>query len=67
MDLNAEFRGHIKSMCFGSFQGLLSKTPYEVWDFFEYLARETWEFKQAQEALVHSSSDPYVYHSERYH
>ena len=52
MGLSAEFRGHIKSMCLRSFQGLLSKTPDEVWDFFEYLVRETWEFEQAKEALV---------------
>jgi len=43
--LNAEFRGHIKSMCLRGFQDLLFKTPDEVWDFFEYLAGETWEFE----------------------
>jgi len=64
--LNAEFRGHIKSMCLGGFQGLLSETPDEVWDFFEYLAWETWEFEQAKDAFVPFSSDPYVYHS-KYH
>ena len=60
--LKAEFRGHVKSMCLGGFRGLLSKTPDEVWDFFEHLAWETWEFDQAKEALVQSSSDPYGYY-----
>ena len=60
MGLNAKFRAHVESMCLGSFQGLLSKTPNEVRNFFEYLARETWEFEQAREALIHSSFDPYA-------
>ena len=48
------------------FQGLLSKTPHEIWDFFEHLAQETWKFEQAKETLVHSSSDPYAYRFELY-
>jgi len=49
------------------FSRVAVKTPDEVWDFFEYLTQETWEFEQAKAAFVHSSSDPYVYHSEPYH
>lgn len=64
MGINAEFRGHVKSMCLGGFRGLLSKTPDKVWDFFEYLARKTWEFEHARKALIHSSFDPYACQSE---
>ena len=67
VDLNAEFGGHVESMCLGRFRGLVSETPDEVWDFFEYLAWETWEFEQDKEALVHSSSDPYAFHFQLYH
>jgi len=65
--LNAEFRGHVEFMCLSGFRDLLSKAPYEVWDFFEYLAWDTWEFDQAEEALDHSSSDPCAYQLELYH
>lgn len=45
--LNTEFRDHVQSMYPGGFWALFSKSPDEVWDFFEYLAHETWEYEQA--------------------
>ena len=67
MGLNDEFRGHAEFMCLASFRGLLSRTPYEVWDVLKYLAWETWEFEQAREALIHSPSDPPACQSEPCH
>jgi len=36
--LNALSRGYVESMCLEGFQGLLSKTKNEVWNFFEKVA-----------------------------
>ena len=67
MGLNVEFRVHVESMCLGGFRGFLSKTSNEVWDFFEYLGGNTWEFDQAKEALVYSFSHSSAHHFELYH
>ena len=57
MGLNSEFKGHVKTMCQGGLLGLLSKTQEEVWDFFEYLAWDTYEFKQAKMNLKYHTHD----------
>jgi len=35
-------------MCLGGFQGLLSKTQDEVWNFFEKLSWDTYHFEQVR-------------------
>jgi len=35
----------VESMCLGGILGLLSRTQYEVCDFFEKLARDTYIFE----------------------
>ena len=63
MGLNSKFRGHVESMCPGGLLGLLSKTQDEVWDFFENLGLETYEFEQAKMNLkypTHAESTFYA-------
>ena len=42
---------------------LFTKPPNEIWDFFESLARETWEYENAREAFSHPIPDPYMMHA----
>jgi len=46
--LNDAYRGHVKSMYPGGLECLSTKTPDEIWDFFEYIAHETWEYENAR-------------------
>ena len=48
MVLNSESWGYIESIYPGGVLGWLSKTQYEVWDFFEKIAWDTYEFNQAK-------------------
>ena len=45
MGLNDEFRCHVESMPPKTLVRLLAKTHDEVWDFFEKLAWDTYEFE----------------------
>ena len=49
--LNFESRGYVESMCPRGLLALLSRTQEEVWDFFEKLAWDTYEFEQARNTL----------------
>ena len=51
MGLNFESRGYLESMCPRGLLGLLPRTQEEVWDFFEKLAWDTYEFEQARNTL----------------
>lgn len=59
LGLNTEFRGVVESIYPGGVLGLLSKTQDEVWNFFEKLAWDTYEFEQAKNNFgypLHSES-----------
>jgi len=60
--LNAFSRGYVESMCLGGFQGLLSKTQDEVWNFFEKLAWDTYQFEQVSETLGYPTHGEYASH-----
>jgi len=47
-------------MYLGSLECLFTRTPDEMWDFIEYLARETWEHENAGGIFSHSIPDRYV-------
>ena len=61
LGLNAEFRGIVESMCLGGLLGLLPRSQDEVWDFFEKLAWDTYEFEQAKNIFGSPPSDEYVF------
>ena len=42
---------------------LFTKTPNEIWNFFEYLAHNTWEYENARETFSCPSPDPYIMHA----
>ena len=63
LGLNSEFKGHVESMCPGGLVGLLSKTQDEVWDFFENLGWETYEFEQANQFSGYPTSDEYAFYA----
>jgi len=42
---------------------LFTKTSDEIWDFFEYLAHDTWEYDNANETFSHPIPDPYMMHA----
>ena len=47
--LNDEYRGHVKTMYLGGLGYLFTKTLDEIWNFFEYLAHDTWEYDNARD------------------
>ena len=51
MILKFESRGYVESMYPRGLLALLSRTQEEVWDFFEKLAWDTYEFEQARNTL----------------
>jgi len=56
-------------MCLGGFQGLLSKTQDEVWNFVEKLAWDTYEFEQVSETLgypTHGEYGSHPYHQDQF-
>jgi len=42
---------------------LFTKTFDEIWDLFEYLAHDTWEYDNARETFSHTSLDTYMMHA----
>ena len=50
-------------MCPGGLLGLLSKTQDEVWDFFENLGWETYEFEQANQFSGYPTSNEYAFYA----
>ena len=50
--LSDKYRGHVKTMYSGGLGCLFTKAPDEIWNFFEYLAHDTWEYDHARETLV---------------
>jgi len=42
---------------------LFIKTPDEIWNFFGYLAYDTWEYDKAREIFSHPIPDPYMVHA----
>ena len=61
LGLNAEFKGIVEFMCPGGLLGFLSRSQHEVWDFFEKLAWDTYEFEQAKNNFGSPPSDEYVF------
>ena len=61
MGLNAESWSYIKSIYPGGVLGLLSKTRDEVWNFFEKLAWDTYEFEQARNNFGYPTRSDYVF------
>ena len=47
----------------GGLDYLFTKTLDEIWDFFEYLAHDTWEYDNAGEIFSHPSPDLSMIHS----
>ena len=46
--LNDEYMGLVETMYPRGLDYLFTKTPDEIWDFFEYLAHDTWEYDNAR-------------------
>jgi len=67
MDLSVESRSHVEFMHPRGLLGLLSKTQDEVYDFFEKLAWDTYEFEQAKETFRCPTHGEYVFHGNPYH
>ena len=67
LGLNVEFRGVVESICPGGLLGLLSRTQDEVWDFFENLAWDNYEFEQARQNLKYPTHAKSVFHANPYH
>lgn len=61
--LNDEYRGHVETMYPGGVSCLFTKTPDEIWDFFQYLAHDTQEYNNARETFGHPTPDPYMMHA----
>jgi len=59
--LNAEFRGHVESICAGGLLGLLSRTQDKVWDFFQKVAWDTDELEQPRGTLGYRTYDEHVF------
>ena len=66
MGLNSEFHGHVESIYPGDLLGLLSRTQDEVWDFFEKLAWDTYEFEQARGTLKYPTHVESACHANPY-
>ena len=64
--MNAKFRGCVESMYSGELLGLLSRTQDEVWDFFERLAWDIYEFDQARWTLGYPTNES-AFHAYPYH
>lgn len=62
-DLDDESRGYVETMYDGGLGCLFTKTLDEIWNFFEYLAHDTWEYDNARETFCHPILDPYMMHS----
>jgi len=65
--LNFESRGYVKSICHGDLLGVLSRTQDEVWDFFEKLAWDTYEFEQPESTLRYPTQGKYASYANTYH
>ena len=59
--LKAESWGDIESICPAGVLGLLSKTQDEVWDFFEKLAWDTYEFEQVRNNFGYPTHSEFVF------
>ena len=61
--LNDKYRSHTKTMYPEGLDYLFTKTPDEIWDFFEYLAHNTWVYDNAREIFSCPSPIPYMMHA----
>ena len=61
--LDDEYRGHVEIIYPGALGYLSTRTSDEIWDFFECLAHEIWEYENARETFSHPTSSPYVRHA----
>ena len=59
--LNDEYRGHVETIDPGGLGCLFTKTPDEIWNFFEYFTY-MWEYDNARETFTHPSPDLYTEH-----
>jgi len=66
LGLNAKFRGIVETMCSGGLLGLLTRSQDEVWDFFERLAWDTYEFEQAKMNLKCPTHIEYAFYANLY-
>ena len=64
--LNSEFRGHVEPIYLGGLLGLLTRTQDEIWDFFENLAWDNYEFEQARWTLGYPTHES-AFHAHPYH
>jgi len=64
--LNSEFRGHVESIYPRGLLWLLTKTQDEVWDFFENLAWDNYEFEQAKVTIGYPTYES-DFHANPYH
>ena len=61
--LNSVSRGYVESICPGGILGLSTRTQDEVWDFFEKLAWDTYEFEQAKNNFGYLTPNECVFHA----
>jgi len=58
--LNYEYRSHVETMYSRGLDCLFTKTSDKIWDFFEYLAHDTWEYDNTRETFSHPFPDLYM-------
>ena len=66
LGLNAEFRGYIESIYPSGVLRLLTRIQDEVWDFFEKLTWDKYEFEQVRWILGYPT-DESAFHAHPYH
>ena len=62
-----KFRGYVDSTYPGGLLGLLSRTHDEVWDFFQKLTWDGYEFEKARGTLGYLTHDEYIFHVTPHH
>jgi len=65
--LNIETRRYEESLCLGGIIRLLSRTQDKVWNFFEKLAYDIYEFNQAKKNFRYLTHSEFIFHANHSH
>lgn len=60
--LKYEYLGYVDTIYIWGLGCFFAKSPKETWDFFEYLAHDTWEYENAKGTFSHHILDFYEIH-----
>jgi len=67
MGLNSESWSYIESIYPRGVLGLLSQTQAKVWNFFEQLAWDTYEFEEVRKKFGYPTHGAYDFHANPYY